>query len=187
MTENQTAVEPSVPTAVPPLPQFRCHKVVQAARIAGIQVFGTHVDLILDPGDGRDQFVHGVSHLWGSKHQPLVGGYLVRYEDGYESYSPPAAFEKGYAKLEHRPGCPEHIEADLRRRFFFARPRDQQAIRNHERVSTLTFELARELAAMCPAGRNLSLALTALEDVRMRANAAIAVDDPRPPLEAQQA
>lgn len=29
---------------------------------------------------------------------------------------------------------------------------------------------------ICPDGRNLSLALTALEDVRMRANAAIACD-----------
>lgn len=116
MTENQTAVEPSVPTAVPPLPQFRCHKVVQAARIAGIQVFDTHVDLILDPGDGRDQFVHRVSHLWGGKHQPLVGGYLVRYEDGYESYSPPAAFEKGYARIQAPPEAaaqpPARILAD---------------------------------------------------------------------------
>ncbi|EPJ3208563.1 hypothetical protein JGC44_21260 [Salmonella enterica subsp. enterica serovar Derby] len=32
-------------------------------------------------------------------HQSEVGGYFVRYEDGYESYSPVEAFEKGYLTL----------------------------------------------------------------------------------------
>jgi hypothetical protein len=71
-------------------------------------------------------------------------------------------------------------EAELRKRFFYHPPRDKQAIDNHEVVSEQTFRLAVRLCQICPAGRNLSLALTALEDVRMRANAAIAVDDPRP-------
>jgi hypothetical protein len=70
-------------------------------------------------------------------------------------------------------------EADLRNRFFFHPTRDQQAIQNHKLASELTFDLAMKLVAICPPGRNLSLALTALEDVRMRANAAIACDDPR--------
>lgn len=78
----------------------------------------------------------------------------------------------------HAGGPP--TEAELRKRFFFHKPRDQQAIDNHEVVSELTFRLALRLCQVCPPGRNLSLALTALEDVRMRANAAIAVDDPRP-------
>lgn len=68
---------------------------------------------------------------------------------------------------------------ELRKRFFFHKPRDQQAVANHELVSELTHALALQLVDICPEGRNLSLALTALEDVRMRANAAIAVDDPR--------
>jgi hypothetical protein len=71
-------------------------------------------------------------------------------------------------------------EAELRKRFFFHKPRDEQAIAHHEIVSTITFTLAVELCRICPPGRNLSLALTALEDVRMRANASIACDDPRP-------
>lgn len=69
---------------------------------------------------------------------------------------------------------------DLRKRFFFHKPRDTQAIINHEKVSELTLKLATELVEFCPEGRNLSLALTALEEVRMRANAAIACDDTRP-------
>ena len=71
-------------------------------------------------------------------------------------------------------------EEELRKRFFYKPPRDQQARDNHEAVSNLTFQLAFNLCSLCPPGRNLSLALTALEDVRMRANAAIAVDDSRP-------
>lgn len=70
-------------------------------------------------------------------------------------------------------------ETELRRRFFYHPPRDEVAKVNHEQVSVLTFELACALCILCPPGRNLSLALTALEDVRARANAAIAVDDPR--------
>lgn len=69
---------------------------------------------------------------------------------------------------------------DLRKRFFYHPPRDQKAVEAHEAVSHETFVLACLLTQICPPGRNLSLALTALEDVRMRANAAIAVDDPRP-------
>lgn len=68
---------------------------------------------------------------------------------------------------------------ELRKRFFFKPPRDEQAIQNHEAMSHLTYELACELVRRCPPGRNLALALTALEEVRMRGNAAIAVDDPR--------
>jgi hypothetical protein len=82
------------------------------------------------------------------------------------------------ARREHA-GGPPSVE-ELRKRFFYVKPRDQQAVTNHEMVSALTFTAAVELCRLCPPGRNLSLALTALEDVRMRANAAIAVDDPRP-------
>lgn len=75
---------------------------------------------------------------------------------------------------------PKPTVDELRKRFFYHPPRDQQAVKNHEKVSECTFDLACDLVLLCPPGRNLSLALTALEDVRMRANAAIAVDDPRP-------
>lgn len=71
-------------------------------------------------------------------------------------------------------------EAELKRRFFFQKPRDQAAIDRHEAVSQLTHNLAMSLCKLCYPGRQLSLALTALEEVRMRANASIACDDPRP-------
>jgi hypothetical protein len=71
-------------------------------------------------------------------------------------------------------------EQELRKRFFYHPPRDALAIANHEHVSALTFDLAVKLCQLCYPGRQLSLALTALEEVRMRANASIACDDPRP-------
>lgn len=85
---------------------------------------------------------------------------------------------EGTDEAPRRPGVP--TDEELRKRFFYHPPRDKEAIDNHAAVSQMTFALAQSLCSMCPPGRNLSLALTALEEVRMRANAAIAVDDPRP-------
>lgn len=86
---------------VHPLPQYRCHKVVQAALIDDI--LGSDdtdtVDLIVAP-EGAKPFVHNVDKEWVERHRPEVGGYLVRYQDGYESYSPAEAFEGGYTKLQ---------------------------------------------------------------------------------------
>jgi hypothetical protein len=86
--------------------------------------------------------------------------------------------DEGPRRPQAQVATPTHDE--LRRRFFYRAPRDEQAAADHHAVSHETFELACKLVVLCPPGRNLSLALTALEDVRMRANAAIAVDDPRP-------
>ena len=33
------------------------------------------------------------------QHKPKSGGYFVRYEDGYESFSPAAAFEGGHTPI----------------------------------------------------------------------------------------
>ncbi|GBE23758.1 hypothetical protein BMS3Bbin02_00023 [bacterium BMS3Bbin02] len=75
---------------------------------------------------------------------------------------------------------PKPTEAELRNRFFFHPPPDQDRINKHEAVSQVCFELAIKLSVICPAGRNHSLMLTHLEDVRMRANAALACDSPPP-------
>lgn len=65
---------------------------------------------------------------------------------------------------------------ELRERFFFNPPKNDATKAAHARVSEMTHALALELVTLVPGGRNLSLALTALEEVRMRANAAIAVE-----------
>lgn len=77
------------------LPQYQCHKVVRAAKIADVD-HQTHV-LLLDV-DG-ERLVHPISAAVFEKHQPLVGGYWVIYPDGYESFSPAEPFESGYTRL----------------------------------------------------------------------------------------
>lgn len=77
------------------MPRYRCHKVVEAMQITAI------VD---DDGGGswlrNDSGVVHVNPSWMARHQPTVGGYFVRYDDGYESFSPAAAFESGYTLID---------------------------------------------------------------------------------------
>lgn len=69
-------------------------------------------------------------------------------------------------------------DQDLENRFRYHRPTpDKVAL--HEWVTEATLALAKEMCAKLPEGRNLSIVLTLLEDVRMRANAAVACDSPR--------
>lgn len=86
---------PQVHPPLPPLPRYRCHKVVEAALIGKITLGPT----ILHLETGQTGATVKVSVEYLRKHQPEVGGYYVRYEDGYESYSPAAAFEAGYTRL----------------------------------------------------------------------------------------
>ena len=53
-------------------------------------------------------------------------------------------------------------------------PQTQNRIDNHQRVRHVTAECGRELVKVCPTGRELSLALTKLEEVMFWANSAIA-------------
>lgn len=79
------------------LPEYRCHKIVRAAKITGFRGNGNSdmPDLLLGE-------IGGVVTLlpdWHAKHKPVVGGYYVVYEDGYASFSPAKAFEDGYTKV----------------------------------------------------------------------------------------
>ena len=114
-TERLTA--PPAPVA-PPFPLWRCHKIVGAVKIAKLEP----VDL---DADGLDTKVRAAMAGWQiatttepgfppvalslafiERHKPEAGGYLVEYEDGYKSYSPDQAFERGYTRLE-----PDYIPA----------------------------------------------------------------------------
>jgi len=79
------------------LPKYDCHKSVNAFKIDQIipredgtgTLYGSE-----EPGDAKYQVV--VAELYMLKHSPQIGGYYVRYKDGYESFSPAKAFEEGY-------------------------------------------------------------------------------------------
>lgn len=86
------------------LPSWKCHKVVKAVKIKSI-----HYQESSDPEvPGHQPYIvpadSSISAFFVemdfSIHKPLPGGYFVVYEDGYQSYSPPEAFENGYTLIE---------------------------------------------------------------------------------------
>jgi hypothetical protein len=85
------------------LPLYNCHKQVRALKIAAIKRDGegepdreTDGSAMITPAEeGFDSFK--VNGQFMHKHKPEVGGYYVQYEDGYQSFSPAEAFEKGYS------------------------------------------------------------------------------------------
>lgn len=79
------------------LPKYKCHKVVWALKIAGIEQKVDGSTLIVPDETGYGPLE--VSRDFMSKHKPQVGGYYVVYKDGYASYSPADAFEDGYTKI----------------------------------------------------------------------------------------
>lgn len=87
------------------LPKYKSHKVVQALKIKEVytgmtsnSMFGTDVGSITFEDNRYATFK--VPRYYIEKHQPKAGGYYVRYDDGYESYSPAKAFEDGYTLIE---------------------------------------------------------------------------------------
>jgi hypothetical protein len=81
------------------LPQYRCHKIVNAARITAKEWDAGFDELRLIFGDiGRYILV---DKTWLKRHGPIhVNGYYVVYEDGYRSYSPKRQFESGYTSMK---------------------------------------------------------------------------------------
>lgn len=76
------------------LPLYQCHKKVNAAKIDSILTNDEFNWLGLNGGIDIC-----VSDEYMAKHTPVVGGYYVLYEGGYESFSPGAVFESGYTEV----------------------------------------------------------------------------------------
>lgn len=79
------------------LPKYKCRKEVQALKIADITMLSTGGATITPTDDEYDPIM--VSKLYVRKHEPVIGGYYVRYKDGYESFSPAEPFEEGYSQF----------------------------------------------------------------------------------------
>ena len=73
------------------LSEYTCHKVVSAAQIAALVPIEGGMRIVGKCGNSVSVYLN-----WITKHEPAVGGYYVIYEDGYTSFSPAEAFEKGY-------------------------------------------------------------------------------------------
>lgn len=86
-----------------PLRRYQSHKTVEAFKIVRIEVIPESQSALLFATDepvGSMQSSMLVSAAFSAKHQPHVGGYFVRYADGYESFSPAEPFEDGYTLIE---------------------------------------------------------------------------------------
>lgn len=82
--------------------KYKSHKIVEASKIIEVELDSKgQVQILLvedsDPLGGnlpKDIF---------SRDVPQVGDYLIRYEDGYLSWSPAEAFENGYTLMDETP------------------------------------------------------------------------------------
>lgn len=63
---------------------------------------------------------------------------------------------------------------EIETRFTYHPPKDESQIQRYQEIRARGMELANYLAVNCPASRELSLALTKLEEMIMFANASIA-------------
>jgi len=93
-----------MPTSAP-LPKWKSHKEVWADKIVKIVDNGPNCEsAMLDDSHviwhlSEGTYIH-VSNVLKQRGGPEpLGGYYVRYEDGYESWSPAKAFEEGYTQI----------------------------------------------------------------------------------------
>lgn len=86
------------------LPLYQCHKTVEAIKIAMIEKVGENPGATMYVLKGQGYEVP-VPDDYVMKHSPVIGGYYVRYEDGYESFSPAEPFEAGYNLLAAEVMC----------------------------------------------------------------------------------
>ena len=143
--------------------KYRSFKVVEAFRIYTIE--NPSDDEVRLVGDGVEETV---DVGWFVKHGPEVGGYFVRYQDGYRSYSPAEAFASGYRLVE----APSD---ELANRFRYHAP-TPAARALHNQITEATLELAAILDALVPESIGKATAIQKLEECRMWANQAIATN-----------
>jgi hypothetical protein len=81
------------------LQRYKSHKLVDAGKIQAIHYRGVGDDSVIEwvQAGGRQ---YPVPENFGARGKPVLNDYLVRYEDGYVSWSPAAAFESGYTLVE---------------------------------------------------------------------------------------
>lgn len=84
------------------LPEYQSIKIVEAARISAIN--GDVLTLSVCKTSVEIQ----VDQAYLAKHTPEPGGFYVRYENGYESFSPADIFENGYLSISTNTYAAEH-------------------------------------------------------------------------------
>jgi len=104
--ENSVGNGPEPILEVSQMTEYKSHKLVNAEKIDIIipsNLFSE--DRANPPAEGGARIVFenntylNVDSTYFEKHNPVVGGYVVLYKDGYASFSPAEAFEEGYTDV----------------------------------------------------------------------------------------
>ena len=91
------------------MPAYRSHKKVWALKIASVETIDTDSTTDENPKvriTFEDKVFSPQEHWCVRKPIPQTGWYLVKYEDGYVSFSPGETFEQGYTLI--KPGDNPH-------------------------------------------------------------------------------
>lgn len=78
------------------MPKYTCHKQVWALKIKATKALLSNPQKMELTFEDSHFVSMAVSMNCKPIHRVKVGGYFVVYEDGYQSFSPAEAFEKGY-------------------------------------------------------------------------------------------
>lgn len=94
--------------------EYLSHKVVRAARITRVEVYGVTVShIMVDPGDGSEE------QFWPTKsdmaQEARVGGWAISYPDGFRSICPEQQFGEGYMPRLMIPAPPKNLEQAIER------------------------------------------------------------------------
>jgi hypothetical protein len=78
------------------IPRWQSHKCVTADRIVLADYDVGTYDVVLRLACG---VIVRPKRQLETNGAPVIGGYYLLYDDGYESWSPAAAFENGYTRI----------------------------------------------------------------------------------------
>lgn len=87
-------------TAQIEMPKYKCHKVVHALKIAGIDNHASESAIIYPSDSKYAPVTTDIGWMARFKGGDDDLGYYVVYEDGFTSWSPTKAFEEGYSNVK---------------------------------------------------------------------------------------
>lgn len=79
------------------LADWKCHKIVKAGKILALSDSFSEPVTVEDVNGTPCKVAIPLSMF--ARGRPVVGDYIVIYDDGYKSWSPAKAFEDGYARI----------------------------------------------------------------------------------------
>ena len=98
------------------MPKYRSHKEVCALKIAAISICQDRSAVITPEDDRYAQFQTKPGFYERFQGKDGDDGYYVRYQDGYESWSPTKAFEEGYTLITDAEKSDSSLKTELRDR-----------------------------------------------------------------------